>query len=266
MVVTTHLPVKPSYFFPLCFAVLWLIGTALSSAHADFARTIAKIKPSIVGIGTLERTRRPPVQLLGTGFVVGNGYYIITNAHVIPEILDEERREELMVFSGSGKQSKMHPAKVVSQDKVHDLTLLKIGTKLPAMRLGSEDSVREGEEYLFTGFPIGAVLGLYPVTHKAMVSAVSPVAEPVPSGNQLDVRMIRALRDPFFVYQLDGTAYPGNSGSPLYNGKDGRVVAVINKVFVQETKERVIQEPSGISYAIPVVHVRNLMTRAGVAF
>lgn len=71
--------------------------------------------------------------------------------------------------------------------------------------------------------------------------------------------MIRAMRDPFDVLQLDATAYPGNSGSPVFDQQTGEVLGVLNSVFVKETKEAVIQKPSGISYAIPVRFVRDLL-------
>jgi S1-C subfamily serine protease len=58
-------------------------------------------------------------------------------------------------------------------------------------------------------------------------------------------------------FQLDATACPGNSGSPLYQPDIGQVVGIINKVFIQESKETIIQKPSGISYAIPVNHCKS---------
>ncbi|MCB1802925.1 MAG: serine protease, partial [Gammaproteobacteria bacterium] len=78
----------------------------------------------------------------------------------------------------------------------------------------------------------------------------------------LSAKMIRAMRDPFDVLQLDATAYPGNSGSPVYEQDTGAVIGVINSVFVKETKEAVIQKPSGITYAIPVEFVRQLLADA----
>ena len=54
------------------------------------------------------------------------------------------------------------------------------------------------------------------------------------------------------VFQLDATAYPGNSGSLLYDPETGEVVGIINKLFVKESKEVVLEKPSGITYAIPV--------------
>ena len=52
--------------------------------------------------------------------------------------------------------------------------------------------------------------------------------------------------------QLDATAYPGNSGSPLYDPASGKVVGVLNMVLVKESRENVLSQPSGITYAIPV--------------
>ena len=62
----------------------------------------------------------------------------------------------------------------------------------------------------------------------------------------------------------DATAYPGNSGSPLYDPTTGAVVGIINKVFIQESKESILQKPSGISYAIPINYLKELMKKAGV--
>ena len=57
------------------------------------------------------------------------------------------------------------------------------------------------------------------------------------------------------------TAYPGNSGSPVYHIESGEVVGVINKVFVSQGKESALSAPSGISYAIPVKHVDALLKK-----
>ncbi len=248
--------------FAVLFCGLWSLP-----AHAGIPETIAEMKPSIVGVGTVLATRRPPVRLLGTGFVVADGRHVVTNAHVLPDLVDGEKREYLAIFFGRGSKARPRPVEVAKLDREHDLALLRfVGSRLPAVKLGRADEVREGQRYLFTGFPIGAVLGLYPVTHMGMISAISPAAIPVASPRDLDVRMIRRLRKPFDVFQLDGTAYPGNSGSPLYHPETGRVVGVINKVFVKETKEKVLEKPSGITYAIPVRHVRALLQSAGLAF
>jgi S1-C subfamily serine protease len=227
--------------------------------------TIERINPAIVGIGTVQKTRRPPAKLTGTGFVVGDGRHVITNAHVIPESIDTARLEFLAIFSGKGKTPKARQAVKVREDKAHDLALLRFeGEALPAMSLGRSDRVRIGEEYLFTGFPIGALFGLYPVTHRGMVSSITPIALQANAANQLDPARIRRLRSPYDVFQLDATAYPGNSGSPLYHPENGKVVGIVNMVFVKEGRENVLAKPSGISYAIPSEYAINLLKKAGL--
>lgn len=84
------------------------------------------------------------------------------------------------------------------------------------------------------------------------------------TGRDLTTAVIKRLDRPFEIFQLDATAYPGNSGSPLYEVTGGRVLGVINSVFVQGTKEVALTHPSGITYAIPVDHVRDLLQAAGV--
>jgi S1-C subfamily serine protease len=157
----------------------------------------------------------------------------------------------------------MRRAEQVGMDLVHDLAILKIeGAPLPPLRLGDSSQVREGQSIAFTGFPIGTILGLFPVTHRGIISTITPIALPSQSSRQLSTKLIKRLRDPFDVFQLDATAYPGNSGSPVYDQKTGKVLGVVNMVFVKETKEAVLEKPSGIAYAIPVEFVKLLMKSA----
>ena len=58
---------------------------------------------------------------------------------------------------------------------------------------------------------------------------------------------------------LDATAYPGNSGSPVYDPESGDVLGIINMVFVKGTKETALTQPSGVTYAIPASHLRELL-------
>jgi serine protease Do len=244
--------------FAFCFS-------RISYAEPPLADTVAKIKPGIVAVGTYMPKRNPRAVFLATGFAVGDGSLIITNAHVIPDKLDTEHMEQVAVFYHKDNNDKAIFATEVALDKEHDLAVLKItGGLLSPLKLGSVSSVREGQLYAFTGFPIGMVLGLYPVTHRGIVSAITPNVTPMLRAEQINIKLLRRLQDPYNVFQLDATAYPGNSGSPLYDPDTGEVVGVINKVFVQESKENVLSKPSGISYAIPVNHVQNLLKAKGL--
>ena len=241
-----------------CIAFL----AAASGAAAQYPETIDRVKPSIVAVGTFERTRNPPFTFAGTGFAVGNGLLVATNEHVVAKLLDAERRETLAVaIRTTDNQVAVRAAEKAASDPSSDLALLRIaGTPLPTLRLGSSASVREGQLYLFTGFPMGSILGLVPVTHRTMISAVTPIVIPARNSNELDARAVRRLKTAAFqVFQLDGTAYPGNSGSPVYDPQSGEVIGIVNSVFVKGTKEAALSNPSGISYAIPADPLKALL-------
>jgi len=238
-----------------------LAGSVFS--HNPLPETLEKIKPSVVAVGTYDPTGRPRQAFRGSGFVVGNGHQVITNYHVLPESLSQKSKETLAVYSGHGKKVRYHEARVLAKDMANDLALLYISTPLPALDLGRSGRVKEGMEIAFTGFPLGMVLGLYPVTHRGIVSAITPLAQPQPSAKAITPKMIRAMRRGALVLQLDTTAYPGNSGSAVYDQNTGEVLGVINSVLVKGNKEAAIEKPSGITYAIDVKHVQNLLKEAG---
>ncbi|WP_220719064.1 S1 family peptidase [Agarivorans litoreus] len=245
----------------LAFIVILASFSSLFSVEASsaLADTIEKIKPSVVGIGTYNKLNSPRASLRGTGFVVGS-HLIATNAHVIPKSLNQQQNEKLVVFVGQGRSPELRIASVVASIEQHDLAILQIeGKALKPLTL-SNQKVREGELYAFTGFPIGAVLGLYPVTHRGIISSITPVVIPARNASELNLAQLKRLKSPYNIYQLDATAYPGNSGSPLYHPETGEVIAIINKVFVKTTKEAVLADPSAISYAIPVVHLKQLLS------
>ncbi|WP_245807845.1 S1C family serine protease [Crenothrix polyspora] len=221
---------------------------------------LVKIKPSIVAVGTFMTKRSPRAQFLGTGFAVRDGSLVVTNAHVVASAVDTEHKEELAVFYRLADVEKSVLAKLVALDSVHDVAILKLqDAKLPPLTLGKASTVQEGQQYAFTGYPMGMVLGLYPVTHRGIVSAISPNIIPVLSASQITPKLLKNLQQPYNVFQLDATAYPGNSGSPLYNSETGEVVGIVNKVFVQESKESALSKPSGISYAVPVEYIEKLL-------
>jgi len=252
--------------FALTLALMSALMLGLMApARADgLPRTIAAVKPSVVGVGSFLRTRSPSVTFTGTGFAVGDGLSIITNAHVVPAELDTARMEELGVVVGSGQDFSFRPARLVALDREHDLAHLRLtaGPPLPPLALGDSRAAAEGQALAFTGFPLGMVLGLNHVTHRAMLSAVTPIVMPSMSSRRLDARAITQLqRNPLKIFQLDGTAYPGNSGSPVYDPETGTVLGVINMVFVKGLKENAITSPSGITYAVPAQYVQELLQR-----
>ena len=247
----------------ICWLVLYVTACCSSElAYGELPDLIEQIKPSIVVVGTYAKTRNPAFVMRGTGFVVGNGNLVVTNVHVVPEALDSAQQESLAVLTNSSRSGAQgRTARVVAADKTHDLALLRIeGESLAPLTLQSGSHVREGQNVAFTGFPIGSALGFSPVTHRGIISAITPVAIPSPTAHQLNEKVVRRIREGAFeVYQLDGTAYPGNSGGPLFDLERGEVIGIINMVFVKGTKEASLSAPSGISFAVPVQYLRDLL-------
>lgn len=243
--------------------VLWLFLQA-THARADIVQAIAKVKSSVVVVGTFKATNSPRFTLRGTGFVVADGNLIVTNAHVLPPPSDEALPPELVIqVKRSPTEFQMRRATVLDVDTVHDLALLRVeGAPLPALTLRDSDQVREGQSIALMGFPIGGALGFSPVTHRGMISSITPIALPPPTAQRLNQQAIRSLREGSFdIFQLDATAYPGNSGGPLFDADTGEVLGVINMVFIKGSKESALTHPSGITYAIPGKFVTQMLER-----
>ena len=223
---------------------------------------IARMKPSVLAVGFYTETQNPRFGFRGTGFVVGDGNLLVTNAHVVERTGAAATDANLVVHSReAGGQGRMRRAELVEVDKAHDLALLRFdGNPLPALELAKAGVVREGQSVAFVGFPMGGALGFAPVTHRGMVSSITSVALPSPTARQLDGPTISRIREGTFdLLQLDATAYPGNSGGPLFDAGTGTIVGVVNMVILKGTRESALSHPSGISYAIPVEFVRRLL-------
>lgn len=237
---------------------LWL--PTPQNALADLSDTIERIKPAIVVVGTHNKTSNPQFTIRGTGFVIGDGNLVATNAHVLAEALPDGTSLAILARLPSGELQQRR-AHAVAADKEHDLAVMRVeGPALPRMAIRNSDSAREGQPVAFTGFPIGGALGFSPVTHRGMISAITPIALPSATAQQLNEKLIRRLKGGSFnIFQLDATAYPGNSGSPMFDVDSGEVIGIINMVFIKGTKETALSQPSGISYAIPANFLHDLL-------
>lgn len=243
-------------------AALLLNACLVMSAMAtDMVETIARVKPSIVVVGTYQKTASPQFNMRGTGFVIGNGTLVATNAHVVPQESGPDAPALVIHLRTGEASSQLRGARLLSRDIERDLAVLRIdGGPLPALTLRDSDTVREGQMIAFTGFPIGGALGFSPVTHRGMIASITPIVLPGGTARQLNEKAIRQIkRGSFDIFQLDATAYPGNSGSPVFDPETGEVIGVINMVFVKGSKESALSQPSGISYAIPANYLKRLL-------
>jgi len=244
------------------FLLQWLwAGCAL----AQLPDAVQRVKPSVVLVGTYKATDNPRFRFVGTGFVVGDGLRVVTNAHVTKAAESAGADAPALVVqvrSGASAWT-LRQARVLENNQEQDLALLQIdGPAVAALGIGASDQVREGEDFAFMGFPVGGLLGFSSVTHRAIVSSITTMALPSPTSQQLSERAIRSMRSgPQQVFQLDATAYPGNSGGPLFDPRSGAVFGVISMVLVKGTRESALSQPSGITYAIPSRYVAEMLAR-----
>ncbi len=239
----------------------WMAG----HAQADLVEVVSRIKPAVLIVGTFKSTDSPRFRLRGTGFVVGDGNLAVTNAHVLPDATENVADMAIVVqVRLADRELQMRRAVVLEVDRLHDLALLRFdGAAIATLAIRDSDTVREGQSIAFIGFPIGGALGFSPVTHRGMISSITPAAMPAPTARLLNETTIRGARaGSFDIFQLDATAYPGNSGGPLFDTETGELLGVVNMVFIKGTRESALSQPSGISYAIPSKFVAQLLERA----
>lgn len=235
-----------------------LATAAEASGPAGLPDLIAGAKPSVLPIGGFDALASPRFAFRGTAFVVGDGRLAVTNAHVVA---DDKIKQWALQLPPPGAGPSWRMAQVLARDAAHDLALLRLdGAPLPALRLGAAEGVREGQAVALMGFPIGGVLGFRTVTHRGIVSSIAAIVLPAAHASQLGARALAQIRaGGFDIYQLDATAYPGNSGGPVLHADTGEVVAVVNMVLTKGSRESALSHPSGISYAIPVRWVHELL-------
>jgi S1-C subfamily serine protease len=243
--------------------LLALVAPSWATAQSPLPDLVGRVRGGVVAVGTYSQTRSPPFRFLGTGFGVGDGRLVATNLHVVPALLGGEKETLAVAIPKAGLAGQVRTAKVQASDDDHDLAVLRIeGEPILTLPLSSAGLIPEGQEVALIGYPIGTVLGLFPAVHRGIVAAVSPIVLPQPTARTLDARVLRRMRsEPFPVYQLDATVYPGNSGSPLLDPRTGEVVGIINMTFVKGSRESALTNPSGISFAIPVTHLEALVRK-----
>jgi serine protease Do len=163
------------------------------------------------------QTPRQPVRSSGSGFVISEDGYILTNHHVVDgadtiEVLFADRSE--------------YRAEVIGTDRRSDLALLKIEAKgLKPLRFGDSDKLRAGEWVLAIGSPFG-------LDYSVTAGIVSAIGRSIPTENYV----------PFI--QTDVAINPGNSGGPLFN-LDGEVVGINSQIYSRSGGS------IGLSFSVP---------------
>ncbi len=178
-----------------------------------------------------ERRGPPSGGGMGTGFLIDEMGYILTNHHVV------EGAEEVTVGLDNKKE---YEAKVIGTDPKTDIALLKIEPKdgdpktFPYLRMGNSDSLQVGEWVMAIGNPFG-------LDHTVTVGVVSAKGRNIGAGPY----------DEFI--QTDASINPGNSGGPLLN-IDGKVIGINTAIISGNTGGNV-----GIGFATPINVARKIL-------
>lgn len=157
-------------------------------------------------------------QSLGSGFIISDDGYVMTNAHVVQDA------DEILVRLNDRRELN---AEVIGSDPQTDVALLKIdASDLPTLSLGDSDVLRVGEWVAAIGSPFG-------FDHSVTAGIVSAINRTLP-------------RDAYVPFiQTDVAINPGNSGGPLFN-LDGEVVGINSQIFTRSGGFM------GVSFAIPI--------------
>src|SRR3954464_12483017 len=171
----------------------------------------------------------------GSGFVISNDGYIVTNAHVV-----EGSNGQIKAKIGDGKAL---DAKLVGQDASTDLALLKVSaTNLKPLALGDSNSVQVGDPAYAIGNPFGLDRTLTTGVISALQRQISS-----PNGFSIDD-----------VLQTDAAINPGNSGGPLFNGA-GQVIGVNSQIESPNANSSGQAGNVGIGFAIPSNTVKTVI-------
>ncbi|MDP1540442.1 MAG: Do family serine endopeptidase [Moraxellaceae bacterium] len=218
-------------------------GASTAMAATDFAAIVEATSPSVVNISATSRSR--PVnnvneefqellrrfygietqpesprarQSFGSGFIISNEGYVLTNNHVI------DGADSVMVRLNDRREIE---AKVIGTDPRTDIALLKIDAKsINAVKIGDPSKLRVGEAVLAIGSPFG-------FDYSATAGIVSAKSRALPSEAYV----------PFI--QTDVAINPGNSGGPLFNA-NGEVIGINSQIYSRSGGFM------GVSFAIPI--------------
>jgi serine protease Do len=169
------------------------------------------------GTGILTRERST-----GSGVIVSEDGYIMTNAHVV----DGARTIRIRINALSGKGISTFDAQLVGIDRVLDLALLKIeATGLQALSFGNANEVKQGELVMAFGSPLG-------MDNSVSMGIVSAAARQLTDD------------DPRIYIQTDAPINPGNSGGPLVD-TEGHLIGINTFIFSKSGGSE------GIGFAIP---------------
>lgn len=232
-----------------------LIELASRSDAKPIPDIVDSIMPSVVGVAsTFEYEQdqtfsiwgwnpQPQIQQLrvtGTGFIITEDGYIVTNSHVV---YDEDYKagraiEVSVLFSDETE----HEAHIIAYDPETDIAVLKVDEKgLKPAVLGDSDELRVGELVIAVGNPLG--FDLFGTVTSGIVSALN--------------RKIDINEKKMNLIQTDAAINSGNSGGPLLNSC-GQVIG-INSAKISSSYSSSSASVEGLCFAIPIQEAKSII-------
>lgn len=194
-----------------------------------------KVAPAVVIVSTKGLSNNgfipQEVEGIGSGFIINEDGYILTNYHVI------KGASEVKVTLSDGKEVN---ATVVNYDEAQDVAMIKVepGTKVPAVaELGDSDEIYPGAQVIAIGTPLSKEFA-----QTLTQGVISAVNRSVPSENGNNINLI----------QTDAAINPGNSGGPLVNSK-GQVIGINSMKIGTQLGGTSVE---GMGFAIPINEVK----------
>lgn len=209
--------------------------TIVTSVSAEGLKSGAQIYAenvdTVVSITTQGVNNGQGFQSMGTGFIISDDGYILTNHHVIAN------GQKVTVTTNNGDE---YDATVVGSDEYYDVALLKVdAANLPTVTIGDSDSTTVGEEVVAIGNALGELTSSFTGGYL--------------SGKD---RMVSTDGTSVPMMQTDAAINSGNSGGPLFNMK-GEVIGITSAKYSGSTSSGASIE--GIGFAIPINDVMKLV-------
>lgn len=199
----------------------------MSEVYASNVNSVVSINVSATSTNYFGQTVQTAAS--GTGFLITEDGYILTNHHVV----NGASSVSVTLYNGES-----YDAKVIGSDEDYDIAVLKIDvTGATPVVLGDSSKLAIGESVAAVGNPLGELT--FSMT-EGIVSCVN--------------RAINVDGTPFNMIQVDCSINPGNSGGPLFNSY-GEVVGIVSAKYSSYSNTTV----EGIGFAIPINDVVSLV-------
>ena len=172
----------------------------------------------------------------GSGFIVTEDGYIVTNYHVIEDALKGGYDVSVLTYDGT-----RYAAAIVGAEEQNDVAVLKIdATGLSPATLGNSDNMQVGESVYAIGNPLGEL------TFTMTTGSVSALDRNITTANsQTGSRVTNNM------FQIDAAVNSGNSGGPVYNDR-GEVIGIVTAKYASTGVE-------GLGFAIPINDALNII-------